>query len=144
MLTATAIIRWKGRNDAPVRMCEFCTDHNVKNRGGYVVSVYPPPDTVQTEPAPRKRVRRSTQEVSYNRETVEAYKDKLKPVFYDILIEAAGTREYKTIGAALGIFSVGTVKSRLNRARAMLGSLIGEQATKPARPVEDSTVLGSG
>lgn len=32
------IIGWKGRSDPPLPMCDHCADHNVKNRGGYVVA----------------------------------------------------------------------------------------------------------
>lgn len=35
---ATNIVGWKGRSDKPIRMCDFCTSHNVENRGGEIVS----------------------------------------------------------------------------------------------------------
>src|SRR5258708_37691685 len=35
---AANVIGWKGRPDAPILMCEACTDHNVRNRGGEVVT----------------------------------------------------------------------------------------------------------
>lgn len=37
---AVNIVGWKGRSDAPIRMCEFCTDHNVRNRGGEIIKPY--------------------------------------------------------------------------------------------------------
>jgi hypothetical protein len=37
---AVAIVGWKGRSDAPIRMCAMCEDHNIKNRGGYRVGVF--------------------------------------------------------------------------------------------------------
>jgi hypothetical protein len=37
---AVNIVGWKGRSDTPIRMCDFCTHHNVNNRGGYVVGPY--------------------------------------------------------------------------------------------------------
>lgn len=37
---ATKVVRWKGRTDKPVRMCDGCTDHNVRHRGGEVVGDY--------------------------------------------------------------------------------------------------------
>lgn len=33
---ATKLVGWKGRSDAPIRMCEMCADHNVKNKNGYI------------------------------------------------------------------------------------------------------------
>lgn len=33
---AVYIVGWKGRSDAPIRMCAACTDHNVRNRGGEI------------------------------------------------------------------------------------------------------------
>ena len=33
---AAYIVGWKGRSDPPIRMCEACADHNVKNRGGEI------------------------------------------------------------------------------------------------------------
>ncbi len=33
---ATVIVGWKGRSDAPIRMCDFCAEHNVHNRGGEI------------------------------------------------------------------------------------------------------------
>lgn len=40
---ALYIVGWKGRNDKPIRMCEMCADHNVKNRYGYIVEPYSAP-----------------------------------------------------------------------------------------------------
>ena len=37
---AVAIVGWKGRRDKPIRMCEQCEWHNVRNRGGYRVQAY--------------------------------------------------------------------------------------------------------
>ena len=37
---AVAIVGWKGRSEAPIRMCDQCEFHNVKNRGGYRVQAY--------------------------------------------------------------------------------------------------------
>jgi len=40
---AVCIVGWKGRSDTPIRMCEMCTDHNVKNRGGEIIRAYEVP-----------------------------------------------------------------------------------------------------
>jgi hypothetical protein len=40
---AVSVVGWRGRNDSPVRMCAFCADHNVKNRGGYIAEPYTGP-----------------------------------------------------------------------------------------------------
>lgn len=45
---ATNIVGWKGRSDAPIRMCEMCTHHNVNNRSGYILSNYS--DTAEAQP----------------------------------------------------------------------------------------------
>lgn len=37
---ATQVVGWKGRSDAPIRMCEMCTHHNVNNRGGEIIRPY--------------------------------------------------------------------------------------------------------
>ncbi len=37
---AVNIVGWKGRSDVPIRMCQFCTDHNVSNRGGEIIKPY--------------------------------------------------------------------------------------------------------
>jgi hypothetical protein len=37
---ATNVVGWRNRTDKPIRMCDFCTDHNVKNRNGYIVRNY--------------------------------------------------------------------------------------------------------
>jgi hypothetical protein len=37
---AVNIVGWKGRRDTPIRMCEMCTYHNVRNRGGQVIRAY--------------------------------------------------------------------------------------------------------
>lgn len=34
---AVALVGWKGRDEKPIRMCDQCEYHNVKNRGGYRV-----------------------------------------------------------------------------------------------------------
>ena len=34
---AVNIVGWKGRSEPPIRMCEACTYHNVRNRGGEIV-----------------------------------------------------------------------------------------------------------
>ncbi len=51
---ATNVVAWKGRSDPAIRMCDFCTNHNVHNRGGYVVRAYQPEgaSTVSNEPIP--------------------------------------------------------------------------------------------
>jgi len=40
---AVNIVGWIGRDDKPIRMCQFCSNHNVANRGGYVVEPYTGP-----------------------------------------------------------------------------------------------------
>src|SRR5258708_5796080 len=35
---AANVIGWKGRPHAPILMCEACTDHNVRNRRGQIVT----------------------------------------------------------------------------------------------------------
>lgn len=37
---ATRIVGWIGRPDTPIRMCDFCTAHNVKNRGGEIKGTF--------------------------------------------------------------------------------------------------------
>lgn len=37
---AANVVGWKERSDAPIRMCEMCTDHNVRNRNGYIIERY--------------------------------------------------------------------------------------------------------
>lgn len=37
---AINIVGWIGRNEKPIRMCQFCSNHNVSNRNGYVVEAY--------------------------------------------------------------------------------------------------------
>lgn len=37
---AVNIVGWKGRSDIPVPMCEKCTFHNIKNRGGQIIGPY--------------------------------------------------------------------------------------------------------
>ena len=37
---AAYVIGWKGRSDTPIRMCEMCADHNVRNRGGELIRAY--------------------------------------------------------------------------------------------------------
>lgn len=37
---AVAIVGWKGRSDTPIRMCDQCEWHNIRNRGGYRVEAY--------------------------------------------------------------------------------------------------------
>lgn len=49
---AVNIVGWIGRSDTPIRMCQFCSNHNVSNRGGYVVSVYPDQFSTFTNPTP--------------------------------------------------------------------------------------------
>lgn len=140
---ATKIIRWNRRSDDPVRMCDMCADHNVRNRGGYVVSAYPPPDTAETEPPARRRTRKTTQTCEYASDVVEQHKAKLSKPHYDVLIEAAGTPDYKVIAAALGVTSVGTVKSRLNRARQAIAALIEPEPDRaPQQP--EQTILSGG
>lgn len=34
---AVYLVGWKGRADKPLPMCEMCSDHNVKNRGGEII-----------------------------------------------------------------------------------------------------------
>ena len=34
---AVNIVGWKGRSEPPIRMCEACTYHNVRNRSGEIV-----------------------------------------------------------------------------------------------------------
>ena len=40
---AVSVVGWRGHNDNPIRMCAFCADHNVSNRGGYIVEPYTGP-----------------------------------------------------------------------------------------------------
>lgn len=37
---ATKIVGWKGRSDIPIRMCDGCADHNIRNRGGETIRLY--------------------------------------------------------------------------------------------------------
>ena len=50
---AKFVVGWTGRSEAPIRMCEMCADHNVKNRGGFIAQPYVPtgaPAPAQTLP----------------------------------------------------------------------------------------------
>ena len=49
---AKFILRWKGRSDPQILVCEMCADHNVKNRGGKIVG----PADVQPDPAAARMV----------------------------------------------------------------------------------------
>lgn len=40
---ATKIVGWKGRSDPPIRMCDACADHNIRNRGGQLIKPYDTP-----------------------------------------------------------------------------------------------------
>lgn len=44
---ATKIVGWKGRTDKPIRMCNACADHNVRNRGGEVISSFTSPEVTR-------------------------------------------------------------------------------------------------
>jgi hypothetical protein len=37
---ATSIVGWKGRPDDPIRMCDACARHNIRNRGGELIGPY--------------------------------------------------------------------------------------------------------
>lgn len=45
---AINIVGWKARSDTPIRMCAMCTDHNVKNRSGEIISFI----DLRTNPTP--------------------------------------------------------------------------------------------
>lgn len=47
---AVNIVGWIGRSDTPIRMCQFCSNHNVFNRGGYIVGPY-----AGVNPAPKSQ-----------------------------------------------------------------------------------------
>lgn len=34
---AIAVVGWRNRSDAPIRMCMGCLNHNVTNRGGQII-----------------------------------------------------------------------------------------------------------
>lgn len=48
---AINIVGWLGRNDTPIRMCQFCSNHNVNNRGGYIIKPYSNPWPSNPTPA---------------------------------------------------------------------------------------------
>lgn len=56
---ATNVVAWKGRSDPAIPMCGFCTNHNVKNRGGYVVRPYQPEGAPTVNNAPIPAVNRN-------------------------------------------------------------------------------------
>lgn len=57
---AVNIVGWKGRTETPIRMCEMCTDHNVRNRGGEIVRPYTDGPAPAPEPPPaRPKLRRA-------------------------------------------------------------------------------------
>ncbi|MCD0415700.1 hypothetical protein LOC51_00600 [Rubrivivax sp. JA1024] len=37
---ATSVVGWKGRSDTPIRMCDACANHNIRNRGGELIAPY--------------------------------------------------------------------------------------------------------
>jgi hypothetical protein len=47
---AKFVVGWTGRSEAPIRMCEMCADHNVKNRGGFIAQPYVPSATRSVAP----------------------------------------------------------------------------------------------
>ena len=49
---AKYVVGWKGRSEAPIRMCEMCADHNVNNRGGFIAQPYIPTNPPAPEPLP--------------------------------------------------------------------------------------------
>lgn len=140
---ATKVIGWKGRSDAPVRMCDMCAHHNVKNRGGYEVSVYPPPEVVAPQRVPL-RTCAPPQNADYGQAVVEKYQTRLSAAHFAILMAAAGTDgSTRAIAAALNIAHPGTVKSRLHRARIEIAAMIAADKVIAASSAP-STVLGSG
>lgn len=52
---AVAIVGWKGRSDTPIRMCEQCEWHNIRNRGGYRVESLETPPQPEKSDIPRRR-----------------------------------------------------------------------------------------
>lgn len=141
---AVKVIGWKGRTDQPLRMCEGCADHNVKNRGGYEVSVYPIPSNVETQQAPtKKRTRKPTQKTDYTADQIKRHEESLSKTYFVILNADAAGESYKQIAGRIGVESVGTVKSRLHRARAELAALI-KAATAKGANAEPNTNLGAG
>lgn len=59
-----------------------------------------------------------------------------------ILAEAAAGKSYAEIGIALNIPTIGTIKSRLNRARASMNRAIENAADGRPSPTVDSTTHG--
>ncbi len=37
---AKHIVGWEHRSEGPYRMCDMCTEHNVKNRGARIIGPY--------------------------------------------------------------------------------------------------------
>jgi hypothetical protein len=44
------VVGWTGRSEVPIRMCEMCADHNVKNRGGFIAQPYIPQNKTALPP----------------------------------------------------------------------------------------------
>jgi hypothetical protein len=47
---AKFVVAWTGRSDPPVRMCEMCADHNVRNRGGFIAQTFIPDPSAPSIP----------------------------------------------------------------------------------------------
>lgn len=122
---AKLIVGWRGRTDAPIRMCEGCADHNCKNRGGYVVGPYPPPPP---KAAPRKQA--PDQRKTFTAAEISSCEDDLAREHIAILRAALTGADYQAIGNALALRQ-GTVKSRLSRARESLSAALARKAAAP-------------
>lgn len=123
---AKLIVGWRGRTDTPIRMCEACADHNCKNRGGYVVSSYPPP----APKAPVLRKQKPDQRKTFTAEEIASCEEDLPREHIAILRAALTGADYQAIGNALALRQ-GTVKSRLSRARESLSAALARKAAAP-------------
>jgi DNA-directed RNA polymerase specialized sigma24 family protein len=65
--------------------------------------------------------------VGYTLDTLERFKDKLSAEHFNVLRASLSGQSYSATAATLSI-KVGTVKSRLNRARIALGKLVEQTA----------------
>lgn len=72
---------------------------------------------------------------TYDAETVNAFRSELGKDHFEVLMAVTTTTKYEVLAARL-LIPVGTVRSRLNRARLKLAKLIAEQAV----PESEATV----
>lgn len=79
--------------------------------------------------SPRRGYER--QRTDYPEEVVHAHSEKLKPIHYQLLLKAAADANYAAMAEHFNL-PVGTVKSKLNRARIKLSKLVAAETQEAA------------